>query len=100
MNSSPSCPFGTGLRSASTIATCVLAIGRPTVMRSGSVMHRQVDQIVVSVGPYMFQSSAQRGISLRARSDVIGSPPQSTFNPGAPGQPDASSNLHVVGVAC
>ena len=59
-----------------------------------------VDQIVVSVGPYMFHSSAQRGSSARARSGGRASPPHKTLRFGEPLHPAATSARHSAGVAC
>src|ERR1051326_75654 len=58
---------------------------------SADVTRWMVDQMVVSVGPYMFHSSAQRGSSASARSGGSASPPHSTFNCGDPLHPAAIS---------
>ncbi len=58
-----------------------------------------VDQIVVSVGPYMFQNEPLRSSSWSASSRDKASPPQSTFNCGLPCQPASISILQVAGVA-
>ena len=64
------------------------------------VIRWTVDQTVVSVGPYMFHSPAQRGRRFSARSRRRASPPQSTFTFGDPPQPAWTSARHVTGVAC
>src|SRR5579883_1518514 len=58
------------------------------------------DQIVVSVGPYIFQTEADRLHSSRASSGGKASPPHNTFNGGSPFQPASRSCCHVTGVAC
>jgi hypothetical protein len=58
------------------------------------------DQTVVSVGPYMFHSDAQRGSNWLARSAGHASPPHRIFRLGTPFQPASSSMRSVAGVAC
>ena len=80
---------------------CVFAIGLP--IGTGFVAEvtcQVVDQIVVSVGPYMFQRDEQRGSNSRANSGGSASPPQRIFIPLRPAQPCSISILHVAGVAC
>src|SRR5689334_14239002 len=101
MNNSPGTPMGTGFKSGSNTYTCVFAIGLP--IGTGFVAEvtlQIVDQIVVSVGPYMFQSEEQRVINSRANSDGSASPPQRTFISLRPAQPCSISILQVAGVAC
>ena len=63
----------------------MLAIGRPIVSGSPCVSTRaHVDQIVVSVGPYMFQSSSPSASSWSASATGSASPPHSAFNAGRP----------------
>ena len=64
-----------------------------------AIWHR-VDQMVVSVGPYIFHSEPTRGSNCCARSSGSASPPHRTFRSGWPGQPVASSKRQVTGVAC
>ncbi|MNW62016.1 hypothetical protein D3C74_401190 [compost metagenome] len=59
-----------------------------------------VDQIVVSVGPYIFQSEPTLGSSSLATSGGRLSPPHNAFNRLLPAYPDSSSIFHVAGVAC
>jgi hypothetical protein len=59
-----------------------------------------VDQIVVSVGPYMFQTAPARARSWAARSGGTGSPPISTWRSvRASDQPAAINMRKVEGVA-
>ena len=67
---------------------------------SEGVTRSMVDQTVVSVGPYMFHSSAQRGSSARARSGGRASPPHKTLRFAEPLHPAATSARHSAGVAC
>ena len=80
----------------------VLAMGQPrgTVPTCIPVSMYTEDQMVVSVGPYIFHNSAQRGSSAAARSPGNASPPQSTFKPRSPGQPASINMRQVTGVAC
>ena len=79
----------------------MLAIGLPNEMRGVRLWTLPVvDQIVVSVGPYMFQSVTPRAISSLARSTESASPPQSNFKPFTSCQPISTSICHVAGVAC
>src|ERR1700680_2745290 len=75
-------------------------MGGPIVTGPSPASTRDVaDQIVVSVGPYMFQSSPRcesSSASFRGKA----SPPQSILNPGKPSQPASSSKRQVAGVAC
>src|SRR5581483_9343982 len=72
----------------------------PISTSSSGLMLWIADQMVVSVGPYMFQSEPQRGSNARASSAVQASPPHKTFRRGWPVQPDANISRQVVGVAC
>src|SRR6267143_2625403 len=58
------------------------------------------DQIVVSVGPYMFQSSPHLANKSFARSRDRASPPQSTLKRSLPVHPASISRRQVAGVAC
>src|SRR5215469_10923487 len=58
------------------------------------------DQMVVSVGPYMFHSSAQRARRSLANSGTSDSPPQKARNCFEPGQPASIKARQVAGVAC
>ncbi|MFT3764373.1 MAG: hypothetical protein QM820_02450 [Minicystis sp.] len=58
------------------------------------------DQIVVSVGPYMFHTDPERSTRRSASSRGTASPPMSTFSSPSPAQPASSSSRNVVGVAC
>ena len=79
----------------------VLAIGRPIVsVLPCVVIWAQVDQIVVSVGPYMFHSSSPSPTRLSASATGSASPPHSAFIPAGGVQPESTSIRHVVGVAC
>src|SRR5882757_10856895 len=57
------------------------------------------DQMVVSVGPYIFQSSPN---SISSFASFLGraSPPQNILSPEEPVQPTSRSKRHVAGVAC
>ena len=79
----------------------VFGIGRPTGTGPVPVVTGWTsDQMVVSVGPYMFQTAMPRTRRASARSRVRGSPPHSTRRPGWPGHPVASRARQVAGVAC
>src|SRR5204863_5854052 len=80
----------------------VFAIGFPigTLCWRGSCTRYMEDQIVVSVGPYMFQTGPQLAASLRANSVGAASPPTRTFSPGSPFHPHSKSRRQEVGVAC
>jgi len=79
----------------------VFAIGRPIVNGSPSVVTRfAVDQIVVSVGPYMFHNSKSRSTNASASASGNASPPHNALKPGRPRQPESTSIRQVVGVAC
>ena len=100
MYSSPGTPTGSGWKFRSSTYVCVFAIGRPIVtFPFPRPSFSAVDQIVVSVGPYRFQSSAPRSISCAASSCGRPSPPHRIFSPG-PVQPASTSSRHVAGVAC
>src|ERR1700730_3333959 len=58
------------------------------------------DQIVVSVGPYIFQRELQRVASLLAKSRERASPPQRILKVPLPFHPASSSSRQVAGVAC
>src|SRR5688500_13482137 len=101
MYNSPMPSPETGKRNSSSLWIVVLAIGALRRMRSSdSVTRATIDQIVVSVGPYMFQSEAQHLWSCVARFLVRASPPDSILRPGEPFHPAPSSIVQVVGVSC
>src|SRR5262249_35270408 len=80
--------------------TRVFAMGRP--MATGDCVVEigcTVDQMVVSVGPYMFHRQPQRSIKDSANAGGSDSPPQRILRFGDPSQPASSSNRHVAGVA-
>src|SRR3954468_9536234 len=80
---------------------CVFAIGLPIgIGFSTELTFQTVDQIVVSVGPYIFQRDEQRGISCRAKSGGNASPPHRIFMCLRPFHPVSSKSRHVAGVAC
>nr|WP_314413679.1 hypothetical protein [Streptomyces sp. DSM 40484] len=58
------------------------------------------DQIVVSVGPYMFHTPAVRSTNAPAKESGSASPPHNARRPGTPSQPSDTSICHVAGVAC
>src|ERR1700733_7033010 len=94
IHNSPTTPRGTGSRCPSRTYIRVLAIGRPMVT-SSDLIRASDDQIVVSVGPYIFQTDPQVDTSRAARSRSIASPPQSTLRRRSPFHPD-SNNLRQV----
>ena len=103
MQISPARRSGAGSPASSSTCTRVLAIGRPiddaALPRPRS--RAQVDQTVVSVGPYMFHSSparAEQRLGQRPRGSA--SPPHSALNAAPPRQPASSSMRQVAGVAC
>src|SRR5437879_6391105 len=59
-----------------------------------------VDQIVVSVGPYIFQTDEVLGASCSTRSRGTASPPQRILRSLQPFHPASRSKRHVAGVAC
>src|SRR5579864_2511481 len=73
---------------------CPIAIGFPfsTALTA--------DQMVVSVGPYMFHSEAHLGSNSSANCRGHASPPHRIFKWGLPCHPESSSSLHVERVAC
>src|SRR3954469_10440792 len=99
MCSSPATPIGTNCNRGFKIWNCVLAIGLPISGVSIFSTFVAPDQMVVSVGPYMFQSELHLGKSCPARSSDQASPPHNIFRSGLPDHPDSSNNCHVVGVA-
>src|SRR5260370_31710153 len=92
--------MGLGWSLASRTWKRVLCIGGPMVTGPSAGDPRDVDdQMVVSVGPYMFQSSPSSSNSFAS---FLGraSPPQNILSPGDPVQPISRSKRHVAGVAC
>ena len=79
----------------------VLAMGFPIVINlSSGLICFTADQIVVSVGPYIFQSSSTRSNNLVAKLMGNASPPQSAFIGKRVSKPESINMCHVVGVAC
>src|SRR6266576_1941186 len=80
----------------------VFAIGLPIgTFRSSRPSTRYTeDQMVVSVGPYMFHTEPQQAASLRASSGGSASPPTRALRFLPPCQPHSNRSLQVVGVAC
>src|SRR6185437_14899438 len=70
----------------------------PTVMSLAEVIRQTDDQMVVSVGPYIFHNSPFES-RASANGGRIGSPPQSILKPDLPFQSDSSSMRHWPGVA-
>ncbi len=67
---------------------------------SPSALTRSInDQMVVSVGPYMFHTSP-RSTNSPANSAASASPPHKIFSPFFPFHPASTSMRHVAGVAC
>jgi hypothetical protein len=79
---------------------CVLEIGGPIATAPSPDSTRSTeDQTVVSVGPYMFQSSPPHFSKLSASFRGIASPPHNILSDGYPSQPASSNSRHVTGVA-
>ena len=79
----------------------VLSMGPPMRMYDGcGGTCQQVDQTVVSVGPYMFHNVSGSAVRSRARSSGSGSPPTRARKPSVGCQSAASSRRQVPGVAC
>ena len=98
---SPTTPAGTGLSAASVTRTLVPGSGRPIATAPPSGRMRQiVDQTVVSVGPYMFQSAPQQRSKRSASVRVSASPPTTICRVSAPSQPCSVNARQVDGVAC
>src|SRR5947208_17150999 len=102
MYNSPRTPSGTGCILRSSTYMVVLPIGRPigTTAAPLPLTWWREDQIVVSVGPYMFQSEAQRAARASARELERNSPPHRTFKRGLPVHPAVSNICQVAGVPC
>jgi len=93
--------MGAGWSCASNTYTWVLATGRPIVNASRwAVTRSTIIQMVVSVGPYKFHNSAQRGSSALASAGDRASPPHRMRRSALPGHWLASSICQVAGVAC
>src|SRR5437867_12902681 len=58
------------------------------------------DQMVVSVGPYIFQTELLLRSNCVANSREQASPPHSTLSSGLPFHPASISIRHIAGVAC
>src|ERR1035441_1742932 len=78
-----------------------LKFGTPigAIWLSSEVTRYRWEQTGVSVGPYSFHNSPQRGRSWFAKSGESASPPQKSFSPRTPSHPDSSSMRQVAGVA-
>ena len=76
----------------------VRAIGQPTVIAAESNKATE-DQMVVSVGPYMFQACANALRSHAARSESRASPPHQ-IRMEVLEKPSSRSSFQVAGVAC
>src|SRR5438552_18919257 len=102
MYNSPRTPTGTGSIFRSSTYMVVLAIGRPIGTTAGSpaLAWWTEDQIVVSVGPYMFHTEPQPAKSSSAIEPERDSPPHRTFRRGLPVQPAASNICQLAGVPC
>src|SRR6266700_4766512 len=93
--------MGTNCKRLSSTYIWVLAMGRPMeIVSSPGLILQTLDQIVVSVEPYIFQREAPFDNNCRARERGSASPPQSILRRGFPCQPAASSRCQVTGVAC
>lgn len=101
MYSSPNTPTGTGRRPASSTCSRVLASAGPIgtgPSPTGPDSRCAVDQTVVSVGPYTFQTVPSAVRIRSARAGGSASPPHSARTRGAC-QPDSISWCQVAGVA-
>ena len=79
----------------------VLSIGRPTEGGTPRRTRARDDQMVVSVGPYRFQTSGARVARASASSAASVSPPVHARNGGLlPSHPASTSRRQVAGVAC
>ena len=75
-------------------------MGSPSRTGSSGSTFWMEDQIVVSVGPYIFHSSPTSGSNCPASPASHASPPQSAFSRGIGLSPARRSIFHVAGVAC
>src|SRR6185436_20341479 len=81
--------------------TDVFAMGVPSGIGPAALSTLcTVDQMVVSVGPYMFHSEPERSRRDRASAGGNASPPHNALNVGPPDQPASIRSRHVDGVAC
>ena len=109
MYSSPGTPTGHGMPFGSRTWIHVFAMGRPSdtaslpslrpAGRVASVMSLTIDQIVVSVGPYRFQTRRHRDRISWANAGVSASPPHSATSRAVAAHPLSTSIRHVAGVA-
>src|ERR1051326_7810327 len=100
MNSSPVSPGITWPSFSLSTTRRVFAMGWPIVIGpEADLILLNDDQIVVSVGPYMFQSSPHLVRRSFARLRERASPPQSSFKRSPPVHPASISMRHVAGVA-
>ena len=75
-------------------------MGPPTVMAELPVTRVQDDQIVVSVGPYIFHNSPDPCNKRSASSRGSASPPHSNLKFAGARNPASSSSRQLAGVAC
>src|SRR5579871_4600489 len=75
-------------------------LAMPSLTSTGSVTSHMEDQIVVSVGPYMFHREPHRLKRLTAKSALRASPPQSILSLARPCHPALNRRRQVAGVAC
>src|ERR1700733_11249232 len=107
MHISPSTPMGHSLPKSSKRKIRVLSIGEPIgsaassrqFCNSSDVTRQMVDQIVVSVGPYIFHTARLCVTNLAASDLYRGSPPTRTVICGFPRHPLNNISRHVDGVA-
>ncbi|SFY52140.1 hypothetical protein STEPF1_05410 [Streptomyces sp. F-1] len=99
MYNSPATPGGTNRNRPSSTYTRVLAIGAPIGARPSPASRALVDQMVVSVGPYMFHTAAPAPASADARAPSSASPPTRIRRPSAAAGSASRSARHSPGVA-
>src|SRR6185295_11210925 len=100
MYSSPLTPIGTSSPSPLLTYNCVLPIPPPSLTCPSPLCRLTLDQIVVSVGPYIFHNSPTRPVSSAASSWLNASPPTNPFICRLPCQPLSISSRQPAGVAC
>ncbi|CAE6776749.1 hypothetical protein R69746_04105 [Paraburkholderia aspalathi] len=104
MHNSPTAPGGVGKPSGSSTRNAVSCSAAPSVMGAALVTGAMLDQIVVSVGPYILESVIPRSSSAAARSAGSASPPHSACSGPRKTRPAraslSSSMRQPAGVAC